>query len=96
MSSYSELYWLTRLDNLQGLFMGFSIFTGVMLLAYYLVAIISICDEYLEWDNKNRFKIFAKNKIIYIVGWIFNKLSYRLINPNKRRDNIYKCRREND
>jgi hypothetical protein len=45
MSSYSQLYWLTRLDYLQGLFLALAIVSGVLLIIWFLIPQISFDYE---------------------------------------------------
>ena len=45
MSNYAKLYWLTRLDYLQGIFLALAVIFGLVLIIY-LVAYAFILAEY--------------------------------------------------
>ncbi len=46
MSSYSQLYWLTRLDYLQGLFIAAAIVMGCLTILYFIGKAITIDKAY--------------------------------------------------
>ena len=45
MDNYSKLYWLTRLDYLQGLFIACSIVLGLLIVAHLINHLIKIIED---------------------------------------------------
>lgn len=58
MSNYSKLYWLTRLDNIQSLFIAFVIISIILIIVYN--AGYGIIDEYQEEKTKKKKDMFVK------------------------------------
>lgn len=70
MSSYSQLYWLTRLDNIQGLFVATAVISGLLLLAYHICMGFLLAEE--DW-NDSALKKIGKGKVVLV--WIICPIS---------------------
>lgn len=44
MSNYSKIYWLTRLDYLQGFFVTMSVLAGLLIVVHFAIKMFSIDD----------------------------------------------------
>lgn len=84
MSNYTELYWLTRLDYINGLTLAMAIiglaYTPICL---FSCALHSDFDSYYEDDSrkKNREKWTSKIKLFLTIGVI--ALLIRVLSPSK-------------
>lgn len=55
MSNYSKLYWLTRLDGINGFFIALDIISGVLILAIIIGCFIS--SDFDEYKKESEIKI---------------------------------------
>ena len=53
MSNYSKLYWLTRLDNILGVFMFLVIASGIILIIYHIIKMVDCYDK----EEKKEFDV---------------------------------------
>ncbi len=75
MSNYSKIYWLTRLDYLQGLFMVISIIGGIGLLFYIIFGLINAdCED----------KPFRKKPLYIWVPVLFTTVLIGSLIPTKK------------
>jgi hypothetical protein len=88
MSIYSKLYWLTRLDGIQGLFIAFAVIAFVAAIA---IAVYAICsadfDEFhekeIEKRKASRKSLLKKINWIIPLGFTFTIISILIPNKNE-------------
>lgn len=51
MSSYSQLYWLTRLDSFQGMFIAVAIISGIVLAVYWICKMVLLAQD--GWEDSS-------------------------------------------
>jgi|GEM_PF-2726065 len=60
MNSYAQLYWLTRLDYLQGCFIALAIVSGIGIIAYHIygacMADVNCWDESEKREYRRKYK----------------------------------------
>jgi hypothetical protein len=87
MNIYSKLYWLTRLDGIQGLFVAIAIIIFVGCVAIFIWKFASedfdeFCEEEeIEIRKKQRKSMFGKIKWMMPLGFVFLLLS--ILTPTK-------------
>ena len=68
----NELYWITRLDNVYGAFIGITVVSSCVVFVVFVIRVI--LDE-MEIDTKNRLrkflKIFTPLLFVGIMGLVF-------------------------
>lgn len=89
MSIYSKLYWLTRLDGIQGLFIAFAVIAFIAVVAIIIWRLINAdFDEFhtekeIEKRSNNRKTLGNKIKWILPLGFVFFILSFLIPTKNE-------------
>ncbi len=60
MSNYSKLYWLTRLDYIQGTFVFLAIVFGIILIAYMIIRAIECYDKEDKKEYDSEYGVIRK------------------------------------
>lgn len=60
MNNYVKIYWLTRLDYIQGIFLTAAIISGIIFLIYHVV---KLCETYGIEEYKKNWGIYNKVSI---------------------------------
>ncbi len=60
MNNYVKIYWLTRLDYIQGIFLTAAIISGIIFLIYHVV---KLCETYDIEEYKKNWGIYNKVSI---------------------------------
>jgi hypothetical protein len=70
MNTYAKLYWLTRLDYLQGLFLSIGILALLSIIAIFIYCEASTDGDYGYRDEKLTARIAFRKKLRLKIRWI--------------------------
>ena len=88
MSNYSKIYWLTRLDGINGFFIAIAVAGGLLTLAFLIYNLVEFgMDEYYkgnELENRLSLRKKLRGKIKYTVSALIIGVLVSILLPTQK------------